>query len=184
MQTSPDSAQAFPSITESEGVEADDFRAVFRGFPTGVAVITADIGEGPVGLTATSVSSVSVSPAMLVFSLSELSSSTPTIKAAETVVIHLLAQDQLHIAQLCATSGVDRFADTSLWSRLPTGEPYFPSARAWVRGRVVNRLDAGVATLVLVRAVDSDVRLDDNSSALVHHDRRWYGLGKHAQIAG
>ncbi|WP_287931796.1 flavin reductase family protein, partial [Arthrobacter sp.] len=71
-------------------LSADDFKAAFRNHPAGVAVITADVGAGPVGLTATSVISVSASPPLVVFSLSSSSSSTPTVKKAETVVIHLL----------------------------------------------------------------------------------------------
>ena len=45
------------SITESRkpAITADEFKAAFRNHPGGVAVITADAGNGPVGLTATSV---------------------------------------------------------------------------------------------------------------------------------
>nr|WP_091424221.1 flavin reductase [Arthrobacter sp. OV608] len=62
----------------------DQFRAAFRNHPGGVAVVTADAGDGPVGLTATYVISASVEPNMLAFSVSELSSSTPTIRLAST----------------------------------------------------------------------------------------------------
>ena len=48
-------------------VSAGEFRSVFRGRPGGVAVVTADAGDGPVGLTATCVVPVSVAPAMLAF---------------------------------------------------------------------------------------------------------------------
>jgi hypothetical protein len=41
------------------GMGADEFKSAFRNHPAGVAVITADAGYGPVGLTATSVISVS-----------------------------------------------------------------------------------------------------------------------------
>ncbi len=111
------------SITQSleAAITADEFKAAFRNHPGGVAVITADAGNGPVGLTATSVISASAEPAILAFSVSEFSSSTPTILSADTVVVHFLSAEQVGIAKLCATSGIDRFADTSLWSRLETG---------------------------------------------------------------
>ena len=118
---------------------AEDFKAAFRNHPAGVAVITADAGDGPVGLTATSVFSVSAEPPLLVFSLSATSSSTPTLSRASTVVVHLLSEAELDIAILCATSGIDRFADTSIWARLPTGEPYFTATPVWIRGRIVYR---------------------------------------------
>jgi flavin reductase (DIM6/NTAB) family NADH-FMN oxidoreductase RutF len=137
------------------GLTPDEFKTAFRNHAAGVAVITADAGNGPVGMTATSVFSISAAPPLLVFSASELSSSTPTLTEADTVVVHLLGSDDLDIAVLCATSGIDRFADTSIWSRLETGEPYFPNVHAWIRGRVVNKLKAGSSTLFVVNALES-----------------------------
>ena len=176
------------SISPEPAVDAvtpDEFKAAFRHHPAGVAVITADAGDGPVALTATSVISVSVTPALLVFSVSELSSSTPTICAAGTVVVHLLGADQLDIAQLGATSGIDRFADTSRWTRMATGEPYFPSARVWIRGRVVQKMQAGGSTVVAVEALQAKVPDGGGSSAerpLVYHDRTWHSLGEHSRL--
>lgn len=164
----------------------EDFKAAFRNHPAGVALITADGPDGPVALTATSVSSASVTPPLLVFSVSELSSSAPTIRSAETVVVHLLEAEQLHLAQLGATSGIDRFADTSLWERLPTGEPYFPAASSWIRGRVVGTVPAGVATVIVVQALEAHTHDPDEASPthpLVYHNRTWHRLGDHSRIA-
>lgn len=173
----------------SESVSPDEFKAAFRNHPAGVAVITADAGEGPVALTATSVFSVSAEPPLLVFSISDLSSSTPTIRKADTVVVHLLGAAQLDIAKLGATSGIDRFADTSIWQRLPTGEPYFPAAHAWIRGRVVNKMEAGGSTVVAVQALQTKAPPAGDPSAdaaeaepLVYHNRTWHRLGEHSKI--
>ena len=58
-----------PSIEDgTQGMSADAFKAFFRGHPAGVAVITADAGDGPVTLTATSVASVMASVTGLYFS--------------------------------------------------------------------------------------------------------------------
>jgi flavin reductase (DIM6/NTAB) family NADH-FMN oxidoreductase RutF len=169
--------------TDVRSLSAEDFKSAFRNHAAGVAVITADSGNGPVGLTATSVFSVSAEPPLLVFSISDLSSSAPTLRAAETVVVHLLGVDQLAIATLCSTSGIDRFADTSLWDRLPTGEPFFPSAQSWIRGRVVNRMPAGGSTVFAVHAIEASIAPDDLlASPLVYHNRRWHGLGEHSTI--
>ena len=73
--------QSFPS-----SLSADEFKALFRGHPGGVAVITADAGEGPVALTASSVVSVSAEPPLLIFSVSALSSASEVLSRAETVV--------------------------------------------------------------------------------------------------
>jgi flavin reductase (DIM6/NTAB) family NADH-FMN oxidoreductase RutF len=170
-----------PSLEPSLTVE--EFRAAFRNHPAGVAVITADPGEGPVGLTATSVFSVSAEPPLVAFSVSVNSSAAPGILRSASVVIHLLGTGQLDLAQLCATSGMDRFADTGSWDRLATGEPYFPRADSWVRAQIIDRLPAGGAVLIVARAVNALVSASDGDSRpLVYHNRVWHGLGEHSEL--
>lgn len=158
------------------GLSAADFKLAFRSHAAGVAVITADAGDGPVGLTATSVFSVSAEPPLLVFSIAGASSSAPAIRRADTLVVHLLGSDQLPIARLCATSGIDRFADTSIWRRLPTGEPVFRDVPVWIRGRVINRMDAGDSTVIAVHALEAE-RGETEVAPLVYHNRTWHHLG-------
>ena len=166
------------------GLSAEAFKLAFRNHAAGVAVITADAGDGPVGITASSVFSVSAEPPLMVFSISGGSSSAPTIHRAETVVIHLLGAAQLPIARLCSTSGVDRFADTGLWRRLPTGEPHFPGVPVWIRGRVINRMEAGDSTVVAVHALQSGHADDPAPRPLVYHNRTWHALGDASRLEG
>jgi flavin reductase (DIM6/NTAB) family NADH-FMN oxidoreductase RutF len=166
---------------------ADDFKAAFRNHPAGVAVITADAGAGPVGLTATSVFSVSANPPMLVFSLSAHSSSGPAMKAADTVVVHLLGEDQVDVAKTFSTSGIDRFADTSTWSRLETGEPFLPAAATWMRGKVVSQMEAGDSTIVAVEVLQVSLPNEgvdgaDEPRPLVYHNRTWHTLSAASTI--
>ncbi|MCY7325016.1 MAG: flavin reductase family protein [Microbacteriaceae bacterium] len=178
-------------LDDSESVlGSEEFKAAFRTHPAGVALITADAGDGPVALTATSVFSVSAEPPLLVFSLSALSSSTPTLMRADTVVVHLLTAAQLDLALLGATSGVDRFADTSIWSRLPTDEPYFTAAPVWIRGRVVDRMEAGASTVLAVEALEARTPERGSPEAdaerlrpLVYHNRTWHVLSEGSKLS-
>ncbi|MEO6116731.1 MAG: flavin reductase family protein [Pseudolysinimonas sp.] len=169
-----------PELLPSVGV--DDFKAAFRGYPAGVCVITAEGPQGPVGLTATSVASVSVDPPLLIFSLSALSSSTPTLKSATTIIVHILGKDQLEIARLCATSGIDRFADTSLWSRTEDGEPYFHGVEYRIRAHQVESIETGQSTIIVARALEVWADGDAGSAPLVYHNRTWHSLGAHSEI--
>jgi len=168
--------------TAVRGLSPDAFKRVFRNHAAGAAIITADAGNGPVGLTATSVFSVSAEPVLLVFSVSGDASSARTFHEAENVVIHLLSADQVDLAKLCAKSGVDRFADTSPWDRLPTGEPSFPTAQAWIRGRVVDRMPAGGATVLAVHALEASEPEGEFSPPLIHHNHLWRSLGDHSTL--
>lgn len=179
---SADAEAPSPSPAGAVSLPAERFKDLFRGHPGGVAVITADAGEGPVALTATSVSSVSVDPPLLVFSISSLSSASATLERADSVVVHLLDVDDLEIAKLGATSGIDRFADESRWSRLVSGEPVFTHVRAWVRCVVVERMQAGSSTVIAAHGVESRVRPGAEDGALVYHNRTWHRLGGHSRI--
>jgi flavin reductase (DIM6/NTAB) family NADH-FMN oxidoreductase RutF len=172
----------------TEVLSPERFKLAFRNLAAGVSVVTADDGTGPVAMTATSVISISATPPLLVFSASQLSSATPVIENSDTVVVHVLTADQIDLAKLCSASGADRFADTSLWKRFSTGEPYFPGASAWIRGRVVNRMTAGSSTVHVVEALDASADPDDPTSVssaapLVYHNRTWHALGEHSALS-
>ncbi len=165
------------------GLTPEEFKAAFRQHPSGIAVITADAGQGPAAMTASSVFSVSVEPPVLVFSISEMSSAAPTLLSAETLVIHMLTAENLDLAILASTSGVDRFADTTIWDRLPSGEPYYTAAHAWVRGRVVDQMQIGNSTVVAVHALESNIPDDAaQTQPLVYHNRTWHKLGESSKI--
>ena len=185
-QDSPAAESTTRAAHVGDSLSADDFKALFRGHPGGVAIITAEGENGPVALTATSVSSISTDPPLLVFSLSSLSSATPTIVSADTIVVHLLDAHDLELARLASTSGADRFADPEQWTRLVTGEPVYPTTRAWVRCAVVNRMSAGDSTVVAAHALQSNIQRSiepgAHGDALVYHNRSWHRLGDHSRI--
>lgn len=170
----------------SSSLSPDEFKGLFRGHPGGVAVITADAGDGPVALTATSVASVSAEPPLLVFSVSALSSASDVLARAETVVVHLLDAQDIEVAKLGAARGIDRFAQTHRWSRLSTGEPVYRDVRAWVRCAIINRMDAGSATVIAAHALNSHIERDvhpgGTDEALVYHNRTWHRLGEHSRM--
>ena len=170
----------------SDEIEAsvDEFKAAFRNHPAGVALVTADHDGHPVAVTVSSVSSISTEPPLLVFSISEASSSSPVLEVVDSVVVHLLGADQLSLAKLGATSGVDRFADGTSWYRLDTGEPVFSTVSTWIHGRVAHRLAAGNSTVYVIHALATHVPrvTTQDSHPLVYHNRRWHRLGDQSAI--
>ena len=110
------------------------------------------------------------------------SSNTLLLTTAETVVIHLLDADALPLARLGATSGIDRFADASAWTRLVTGEPVFVDVPRWIRARVVNRFESGGSTVIVAHAVQINLPDEPSGRGLVYVNREWHGLGGHSRI--
>ncbi|MDF2559121.1 MAG: flavin oxidoreductase [Microbacterium sp.] len=179
-----EATRAPEQIRTSSPLPAQDFAAAFRHHPGGVALITATGRDGHVALTATSVASVSADPPLFVFSASAASSAAATIRAADSVVLHLIGAEGVALARLGATSGIDRFADTDAWTTLVTGEPVFHGTR-WLRARVINRIDAGAATVVLAEALQSNIAADAplaHDEGLVYVNRAWHRIGEHSLI--
>ena len=177
-------AGAVPEPAPGSVLPADDFRAVFRSHPAGVAVVALVDGGRPVGFTATSVISVSAEPPLLAFSLASTSSSWPAVSRARTLTVSFLADHQDDVSARFATSGIDRFAPGG-WYALPTGEPVIEGAVSWVRAEVVERTAVGSSHLVTVQALASSVapeRAAETTRPLVYHDRRYHRIGDHSAL--
>ncbi|MEV0601842.1 flavin reductase family protein [Streptomyces sp. NPDC050315] len=132
-------------------------RSVFRRHAAGVAVITAQGPHaGPVGFTATSLTSVAAEPPLISFGVGTGSSSWPVLAEAEYVGVHILGEDQHELAATFARSGADRFAAPTSWHTGPQGVPVLDGVLAWLVGRVVARVPAGDHRIVLAEAVVGD----------------------------
>lgn len=158
----PSSAATSPSLSSEE------FKAVFRRHPAGVAVVTCATPHGPAGFTATSVISVAANPAMLAFSVSAGSTSRRILDSAESVVVNFLAAGQEDLARRFAARGTDRFAGLEHCT-LTTGEPVLPGTTAWIRGVVEQRVPVGDSLLLTLRAVLA--HRSDDAEPLVYLDR-------------
>ncbi|WP_104180469.1 flavin reductase family protein [Arthrobacter sp. B0490] len=155
---------------------ADLFKDAFRAHPAGIAVITAEGPDGPVGLTASSVSSVSAEPPVLAFSVSTASSSAAALVRSDTLVVHLLGADQLDTAQLFATRGADRFGGAVAWRPLPTGEPLLVDAPWALRCRILHRLPVGGSMILAAEVLSIERSRPDAATPLVYHNRSYHRL--------
>lgn len=152
----------------------DALKIAFRHHPAGVAIITTMTEDGPVGLTASSVSSVAVDPAAIMFSVTRATGSAGAILHADTFVVHLIDDDHAALAQTFAISGSDRFTPEQGWQELPTGEPYLPAARAALRCRALHTVAVGSSTVVIAEVLQ--VYLTEPGRPVVYRDRRFHAL--------
>lgn len=90
--------------------EAKALRQAFAGFATGVAIVTCfDQNHQPVGLTINSFSSVSLAPALVLWSLVNHSPSRETFEQAEYFAINILSAEQKELCQNFAKPQADKF---------------------------------------------------------------------------
>jgi 3-hydroxy-9,10-secoandrosta-1,3,5(10)-triene-9,17-dione monooxygenase reductase component len=87
-------------------------------FATGVTIVTARAEDGtPVGITANSFNSVSLSPPMVLWSLAKQRAQPAGVRApAEHWNVHILANDQEALSNRFARAGEDKFAGLP-WTR-------------------------------------------------------------------
>lgn len=99
------------------------FRDAVARFPTGVAVVTACDPKGELlGVTVNSLSSVSLEPALLSFSLSRNLRSLGKFVEADSFAINVLREDQRSISTQFATQGGDKWNAVD-WYEGPFGCP-------------------------------------------------------------
>jgi flavin reductase (DIM6/NTAB) family NADH-FMN oxidoreductase RutF len=149
-------------------------RAAFRGQPAGVAVLTA---AGPVGLTASSVASVALTPPAVSFSMARAGASARGILGSGTVLVHLLDASDVPLARRFATAGADRFGAATRWAPLPTGEPRLLDVATALRCRLLSVTDVGESALVAAEVVEV-LGGGRRGPALVHVDRAFRAVAR------
>lgn len=98
-----------------------DLRRALGQFGTGVALITVQTPEGPLGITANSFSSVSLDPPLVLWSAARSSKRHDAFAGDIPFCIHVLTTEQMPVAQHFATQGHD-FSPYP-WEAGPNGAP-------------------------------------------------------------
>lgn len=124
---------AFPSEQDPQRSGQDAFRHAMRQLAGGISVITVGDGKDRTGLTATSVTSLSVDPPTLLVCVNLSSSSWPLIERYGRFGVNLLAHEHRAVADRFAGRGGEkgpRRYDGAAWDTLVTGAPILRGALA------------------------------------------------------
>jgi flavin reductase (DIM6/NTAB) family NADH-FMN oxidoreductase RutF len=135
-------------------VEPDRFRAVMGHFATGVAVVTATGPEGPVGMTANAVCSLSLDPLLLLVCFDRGARTLRVVRDTERFGVNVLAAGQESLARRFASKlpEAEKFAGVD--HAVHDGIPVLEDALAWVGCRL-DRLVPGGDHAIGIGAVDS-----------------------------
>lgn len=155
----------------TDGATGAAFRAIFRKTIKTVSVITAS-ANGPVGFTATSVTSASVDPPVVTATVATGSRSCSAIETATHVGIHFLRWDQAECARLFAHNGADKFGRDVAWSWGPHGVPVLGECLALLLCLTTDRIRVSESsTLLVARPVST--RLGSDAEPLTYGDGRY-----------
>ena len=135
-------------------IRGEVFRHVLGHLPTGVAVITADGPNGPAGMTANSVTSVSLDPPLLLVCPARTSTTWPNVRASGRFCVNVMAGHHEEACRRFALKDADRFAGVD-WHERPSG-PAFHDAVAWIDCELRDEHDAGDHTIAVADVLGID----------------------------
>lgn len=127
-----------------------------RKYPQGVSVVVADAGEGPRGITVSSLVSISLAPPLVLISISHASQILALLESSSSFAVSVLSEDQGALSEHFARADLAS-AEQFLEVPIRKGRLGLP----WIEGCVAN-LDCGIVE----RIVQSDHTL---FVARVHH---------------
>jgi 3-hydroxy-9,10-secoandrosta-1,3,5(10)-triene-9,17-dione monooxygenase reductase component len=128
-------------------VEPDRFRAVMGHFATGVAVVTATAPEGPVGMTANAVCSLSLEPLLLLVAFDNEARTLTAVHRTGRFGVNVLAAGQEDLARLFASKIRDRDKFAGIAHTVNDGIPVLDGVLAWVGCRLERLIPAGDHTI-------------------------------------
>lgn len=144
------------SAVEMPLIDTRELRNTFGMFATGVTAITALAEEGQlVGITANSFSSLSLDPALILWSLALNSPSLSAFDEGKHFNVNILSQSQEGLAMQLATRAEEKFAGVQ-YRLSSAGVPLLEDALATLQCQVEFTRVAGDHLLIVGRVLNFD----------------------------
>jgi flavin reductase (DIM6/NTAB) family NADH-FMN oxidoreductase RutF len=128
-------------------VGPEQFRSVMGHFATGVTVVTAATPQGPVGMTANAVCSLSLEPLLLLVAFDNEARTLPVVRETGRFGVNVLAAGQEELARLFASKTPEREKFAGVAHTVNDGIPVIEGVLAWVGCRLERLVPAGDHTI-------------------------------------
>jgi 3-hydroxy-9,10-secoandrosta-1,3,5(10)-triene-9,17-dione monooxygenase reductase component len=126
------------------------FKEVLGHFPTGVAVVTAETEDGPVGFACQTFASLSLEPLLICFAATTSSTSWPRIQATGSFAVSILSAPQESLARVFGKSGESKF-DGVGYTPGRNGAPRLDGALAYIEADIESVTTHGDHDLCVAR---------------------------------
>jgi flavin reductase (DIM6/NTAB) family NADH-FMN oxidoreductase RutF len=156
-------------------VGPDDFRRILGHFATGVTVITTlDAAGEPSGLTASSFTSVSLHPPLILVCVAHSAQSFPAIRDGGRFAVNVLTTDQEAISRRFATAPTARGSEKFEGLPYKSGElgmPLLEDAHAHLECVTVHACEGGDHTIFVARVEAVSCRADGPGPLLFYRGK-------------
>ncbi|HVP47167.1 MAG TPA: flavin reductase family protein [Bryobacteraceae bacterium] len=145
-----------PRRTRPESLTKTEFCRACAKFPTGVTIVTVLDAEGcPHGMTASSFTSVSLEPPLVLVCVDHRASVLAHLRRAQHISINILSEGQQDLSAHFARPGHDRFTGVE-WEAGQGGVPLISGALARFECSIHRMVDAGDHTILIAEVLDAD----------------------------
>lgn len=147
-----------PAARALARVEPAHFRRTCARFPSGVTILTVlDRHGAPHGMTASSFTSVSLSPPLVLVCVDHRATVMKHLRRAEHIGINVLSEGQHELSARFARPGEDRFEGVT-WTPGRRGVPLIPGVLAWFECAIHQMVDAGDHSILIAQVLHAEHR--------------------------
>jgi flavin-dependent trigonelline monooxygenase, reductase component len=137
-------------------IDKSELRRVMGHFATGVTVITTRDENGrPFGLTANAVTSVSLTPPLILVCVDKTADTYPYFERSKVFTVNILSDTQEGVSRRFATTGIEKFEGIG-YHRTETGCAVLDDAVGHIDCRIVDSYDAGDHTIYMGEVLSAD----------------------------
>ncbi len=161
--------------------DSKDLRRAFGHFATGVTVVTTmgkdqTSGEDhPIAMTANSFSSVSLNPALVLWSIDKGSLSLSAFTDNDYFAIHILHSEQQEFSNRCATRNADKFGGVA-WQKGIGDAPIFDDYSCRFQCQVEHRYEGGDHLIIVGRILDYDYKEQQDKKPLLFFKGQYHNV--------
>ncbi|WP_317849274.1 flavin reductase family protein [Tateyamaria pelophila] len=145
-----------PTVFSPDANSSRQLRDAFGRFATGVTVITVPSADGPISIVANSFSSVSLDPALVLWSVDRAARRFPYFEAADHYAIHVLAAEQRDLCMQVARNA--HALDDQPYHLNADGVPLIDHCLARFECRRVAAHDAGDHVIIVGQVQRTEMR--------------------------
>jgi flavin reductase (DIM6/NTAB) family NADH-FMN oxidoreductase RutF len=168
-ETTPD------AITQRPQIDPRELRNALGYFPSGVTALCALIHNEPVGMAASSFTSLSLDPPQVLVCMSRTSATWETLRRAKRLGVSVLGHTHATECRRLAGSAAKRFEGTA-WSETESGAIRIDGAPLFLEC-AVNRVHEGGDHDILVLDIHS-IDSDPEVPPLIFHRSAFHHLGE------
>lgn len=152
----------------------DELRALMRHWPHGVSVLAVDYDGDRMGVTVSSLVSLSLDPPLVGVSVGKQASLYELLRRAGVFSVSMLGSEQEAIARRFAAGRPPIVHWQGVETREGEFAPLIEGALGWVEARIVGEHDAGDHTFFVAEPVS--IEQGPAQQALVYRDREYHAV--------